>query len=155
MIRSNRNLVFKQMTILTLNGMGVTGLLLIGYAVLSSWTTSTWPVLEQVATHVGTILTLVGTALVACSAYFPPHLRKADAHSRLVMAPFTLLLVGITFGHWVVTKRFPSVHVVNGFAIMALAASILRALPFSEWQRWESANGSCSGGSSAQEVSHS
>jgi hypothetical protein len=139
MKNSKLELILKQMAIFLLNMVGVTGILFIIYGVLSYKTGSEWSLLENIANHLAAILTLAGTSVVACSAYFPAHMRRADSHSRYVIAPFTLTLIAITVVRWLYTRILPSPHIVNGFAIMAIAASILRALPFSEWQDREAA----------------
>jgi hypothetical protein len=117
----------------------IVGFLLIGYGAFFRYGDARWDFLENIANYLAAISTLVGTSVVACLAYFPPHTRRSDSHSRYVIAPFILILITVSIIRWVCTRSLPSPHVVNGFAILGIAGSILRALPFSEWRYEESA----------------
>ncbi len=76
-------IVIKQITILLLNGMGLTGLLLLVYGYVTDITGQLWPPLEGVADWLAVILTFIGTTLVAISIYFPSHSRPPDDHSKV------------------------------------------------------------------------
>ncbi len=130
---SEGQLIFRQLTIALLNASGIFGLLLIGYGWAidfnSKWS---WPLLDTYAQFISTILTLLGTFFTAASVYFPVHSRRADTHSRKVLAPLVCLLTLVSiyflfFGN----KPIPQ-NVINGFAVLGLTGALFRLLPWSE-----------------------
>lgn len=111
--------------------MAFSGVILVAYGTVAAYQGNPWPPIDRVATLMSVALTLISTAIVALSAYFPVHARPADPVSKRYLAPAAVLLVlaGVAYMFWSATVLPPVV--MNGFAIMGLAGSITRLLPFS------------------------
>jgi hypothetical protein len=62
---------FKQLLILSINGLGDIGLLLIAYGVVLYYTGEKYRFLESAADATSVVSTLSGTGLTASSAWFP------------------------------------------------------------------------------------
>jgi hypothetical protein len=133
-------LLTKQLVIFLLNGMIFMGFALIGYGVVSYFRADPWKTLDAIADFLSRVLTLIGTVLVSLSAYYSSNGRRADKHSRYIVAPFVILLVIATAGWWIADRGTLPAHIFNGFSALAIAGSILRALPFSEWEGYENDN---------------
>jgi len=136
-MNSNKNnTITKQLIILLLNGMMFIGFSLITYGVISYFRNDPWKTLDSIADFLSQALTILGIALVACSAYFPSHTRQSDKISKFVVAPFVLFLVVAVTIWWAINSYKLPAHIFNGFSILGIAGSILRALPFSEWEEY-------------------
>lgn len=132
----NKYLLLKQIMIFFLNGMIFWGLALITYGLVVYYKEKTWEILESIADFLSRLLALIGTILVVFSAYYSSNGRRADMHSRYFVAPLIMLLVLFTFFLWFGGKELPA-HIFNGFSMIAIACSVLRGLPFSEWDGYD------------------
>lgn len=114
---------------LFINFVAFVGLALIGYELLAIVAQSRWPALDTVATYIGTILTISGTLCTALSIYFysdkptPP-----EKISIYVTAPIVSTACVIAIWHFVRTGSMPP-HILNGFALLAIAGALLRIHP--------------------------
>jgi len=130
-------LLLKQITILSLNCLGFLGIIVISYGVISTLTSSLWPPLEAIANWVSQIITLIATLFIAISIYFPINNRKPDRHSKYITAPSIMICIVIALGYIAKTRNLLSVHIINGFAILALSGALFRLLSYSEWSLHE------------------
>jgi uncharacterized membrane protein len=124
-------LIIKQVVIIFLNLLGTMGMLLIIYGVVCQMTDTTWAPLETIAEWLSSSVTCLATVIVACTAYQKPNQRKADFHSRVIVAPIVILCVIGAIVYMYMSGRPLHRFIVNGFAIASLAGAILRSLPVS------------------------
>jgi hypothetical protein len=107
------------------------GIVLIAYGTAAVNLGNPWPPIDAAANWMSALFTLVAAAVVAVSVYFPVHSRRADPVTRRYVAPAIVALVALALAHMIWSQAVLPPAVTNGFAILALAASILRVLPFS------------------------
>jgi hypothetical protein len=103
------------------------GVVIIAYGTVSSLTHETWQPLERHILPIAATLTLVAVLLHALLVYLPVRGAAPNASGRYTVAPAIILLsLGGLFLIW---YRGLPVTVVLGFAILALAWSLSRAVP--------------------------
>jgi hypothetical protein len=114
-----------------LNIVGVFGLALISYEVIKIFqpeAKSKW--LDDKASYLSTLLTLIGTLFTVGSIYyFPGRTTPPEKISVLYTAPTVLIICSIAIGYFVKTKGVLPANIVNGLAILALVGSLLRTQP--------------------------
>lgn len=120
--------VLNQLLVLIINFIGFIGVFLIVYNIIVAISDITWPVLENIATNLAIYATLIGTLITAASVYFPLNIRPPDSLSTIFTAPIVILSVIITFVSICFLHYKPSVHLINGFAILAISGNLFRLL---------------------------
>ena len=106
------------------------GIVLITYGTAAAYLGNPWPPVDAIAGWMSAVLTLGSAAVVAVSVYFPVHSRRADPVTRKYFAPAIVGLVLFAAVYMMWSAVVLPTAVTNGFAILALAASILRTLAF-------------------------
>lgn len=106
------------------------GVVSIAYGTAAAYLGNPWPPVDAVAGWMSAVFTLGSAAVVAVSVYFPVHSRRADPVTRKYFAPGIVGLVVFAAVYMMWSAVVLPTAVTNGFAILALAASILRILPF-------------------------
>ncbi len=125
-LTATKNLVELSFTFLAL-----LGVVLIAYGTAAAYLGNPWPPIDAVAGWISAVVTLGSSAIVAVSIYLPVHNRQPDPVTRKYFAPAIVALVIFAAGYMIWDAAMLPNAVTNGFAILALAASILRILPFS------------------------
>jgi hypothetical protein len=117
---------FKQLLILSINGLGGIGLLLIVYGTILYYTGEKYRFLESAADAISVVATLFGTGLTAASVWLPENKRPPEEFSKRIAAP--LVVCGTVFVLIIYLKGVASipVHVVNGFAVIGLSGALFR-----------------------------
>jgi hypothetical protein len=114
-----------------LNIVGGFGLVLIIYEVIKIFqptANSKW--LDDKASYLSTLLTLIGTLFTVGSIYyFPSKTTAPEKISVLYTAPTVLLMCLIAIVYFFKKKGVLPANIANGFAILALAGSLLRTQP--------------------------
>jgi hypothetical protein len=96
--------------------------------IVAAATSSSWPILDEIATTVSVYATLIGTLLTASSVYLPTNTRDPDPVSKVFTARIVILGVVAAFGYiWVGDGTLPP-HLINGFAILAISGALFRLL---------------------------
>ena len=111
------------------NFMGYAGIVFIIYGVVSEVANIPWPPLEKFMNVLSSLLTLVGTVLMAGTVYIwsrQPH--PPEKFSLYVSAPIVIAtaVIAIFFLLW--KQQLPT-SVVNGFALLAMAGALFRIQP--------------------------
>jgi hypothetical protein len=116
---------FKQLLILSINGLGGIGLLLIAYGVVLYYTGEKYRFLESAADATSVVSTLFGTGLTASSVWFPENKRPPDEFSKRIAAP--LVITGTVFVLYIYIRAVSiPIHIVNGFAVLGLSGALFR-----------------------------
>lgn len=111
-------------------GLGFFGLALVGYGVVSGFTGSQWPILEEWAPFLSALFTLVGTLLTAASVYLYAPVQRPPLHlSRVFISP-AVIAASIAALICLARDRSLSTNIVNGFALLAIAGGLLRLVTF-------------------------
>ncbi len=120
---------FEHLVELSFTFLAFLGVVLIAYGGLAAGLKNPWGPLDTIADKLSQYVTLVSVAFVGLAVYLPASVRSPDGVTRFFFAPAILVLVigALALGR----KNTLPPHVTNGFAILGLAASMLRALPFS------------------------
>ena len=128
------NIITKWAAIFGLSVLGGYAALLILYGVAVNYSPDYFRMkfLDEAAPWFSTFFTLLATLATACSAYFPPHSRRADIVSRYLTAPLVIIAVILSLLYVSVKKTLLPDHVLNGFALLAIVGALFRMLPFSE-----------------------
>jgi predicted permease len=121
-------IIWKQLLVLSINLIGLSGILLIGYGVISIWKNSTWEILEKIANNFSIYATLIGTVLTAISVYLPENSRSPEEASKFVVAPTVIIAVIVTVWFLLVKKLSISPHIINGFSIIAISGGLFRLI---------------------------
>ncbi|QLA19293.1 hypothetical protein [Desulfolutivibrio sulfoxidireducens] len=125
-------LLFRQVTIASLNVLGGIGFLIMIYGIAISHNSEwSWPMLDKYATFISALLTLLASLCTTISIYLPAHTRKADFHSKVIVSPIVSMIILIETIILFITGNI-SEHIVSGIGIMSLAGALFRLLPFSE-----------------------
>ena len=99
------------------------------YSFVVLWTKQSWPPLEHVAIFFSAFFTVLGTLVTAASIYwFSPTPRKPENYSKFGTAPIVIVFGLIAIYQLCHDGNLPPV-MVNGFAILAIAGSLLRLHP--------------------------
>jgi hypothetical protein len=117
---------FKQLLILSINGLGGIGLLLIAYGIALYYTGEKYRFFESAAESISVVATLFGTGLTAASVWLPENKRPPEEFSKRIAAP--LVVSGTVFVLFIYLKGAASipVHVINGFAVIGLSGALFR-----------------------------
>jgi hypothetical protein len=122
------NVGFTLLWLLT-EAIGYTGALLIGYVLLSWYTNNPWPLIEQYADRVSSLLTIIATGFTALSVYFPATATGEPwDHSKYFVAPIVLGAVVVALVLSVLHGDVPHVA-VNGFALLGISGGLKRVIP--------------------------
>jgi hypothetical protein len=133
---------------LFVNFIAFVGVALISYELIAAHYASHWPVLDVIAIYLSTIFTLVGTIFMALSIYFysvkptPP-----EKISIYVTAPIVTAACLGTLIYFLKVGSIPA-HVLNGFALLAIAGALLRIQPHpvkDEMLYWKSTTNTSTG----------
>ena len=125
------------------------GICLIGYELIAKWSGSRWKLVDTYAPFVGSLLTLLGTLCTIVSIYFyTERTTQPEWMSKYITAPVIGVACVITLYILYIDGSVPA-NVVNGFAILAIAGSLLRIQPHPMRDEWL-----FRGGSSSNRVSH-
>jgi len=104
---------------------GYFGVILVMYGtVMTIWVVD-YPVLERYAVFVSSLLTILGAVLTAVGIYFPLNKKPPEFFSLYVSAPAVIIL-GLTAALYLAARHTISSHVINGFALMAIAGALFR-----------------------------
>lgn len=110
------------------NILAIAGVFFIGYGFVADYTKEVWPPLEKYAVPLSSALTILGTLVTAISIYwYTPTLHAPEEISQKVTAP--LVVIGCISALAISFYRPMPPVVVNGFALMAIAGSLLRTQP--------------------------
>ncbi|HJW86481.1 MAG TPA: hypothetical protein VJ440_07605 [Candidatus Brocadiaceae bacterium] len=105
------------------------GIVLIVYELIALYYASRWPVLDTIAIYISNILTLLGTLFTALSIYF---YSERPSPPEKISVYFTAPVISIaclgTLVYFLKTGTVSS-HIVNGFALLAIAGALLRVQP--------------------------
>ena len=122
--------LINQIAVKSINLIGVCGIILIFYGIVSSVKNSKWELLEKYADYLATFGTLLGALLTAISIYLPSNLREPEEFSKFISAPLVILSVLIACIFIIIRRRNLPVHIVNGFALLAISGALFRLLSY-------------------------
>ncbi len=122
--------LFNQGAIVSINFLGLIGILLIAYGIIVAGDPQTqWKFLEETANTCSNYATLIGTAVTAASIYLKPNtIRPPETLSLWITAPVVIASILFTFCYQWNGNHIPS-HVINGFSILAIAGALNRLVP--------------------------
>jgi energy-converting hydrogenase Eha subunit A len=119
---------FKQLVILSINGLAAISIFLIGYGVLLHYTGEEYRIFERLANPISVVATLVGTGLTATSVYLPANKRPPEEFSKIFAAPIVLLGTASVLFIYLDGKLSIPIHVINGFALLGISGSLFRLI---------------------------
>jgi len=104
---------------------GYFGILLVVYGTLGIYWAVDYPTLERLAVFASSLLTVLGAILTAVGIYLPLNKKPPELFSLYISAPTVIACGVLAIVYLVVQGSIPS-HIVNGFALMAIAGAIFR-----------------------------
>lgn len=114
------NIVFRKL----LNFLGFAGAIFILYGVFNMYREE-FRVLEALADWFSSFLTLFGAFLTAISIYLKGNPKPPEYFSKFVSAPITIVC-SVTAIFYLLLKGSLSPHIINGFALLAIAGGLFR-----------------------------
>lgn len=128
LILDSLSFALPDMAFIFTEGLGFAGAILIGYTLVSRYT-SVWEPLERVAAFLSALLTILGALVTALSIYLPITVTHAPwPYSRYFVSPVVVASCVAALWFLIRFKTLPPI-LINGFALLAISGGLKRLLP--------------------------